>query len=488
MIEWMQHHRKYLVVTIWISTIAFVGAGFVGWGAYSFGNDKASSIAKVGNRNVTLRQFQRAYSNTYSYYNNLLGGKLTKEKAEQMGLQQNVIEGLINETLLLNYADELGLSVLDKDIKGKLANDTTFQKNGAFNIDQYKMVMKNIGLSANEYEEELRQEALLDKLKNVFPLEANKELTELLSASLFMEDKLSVKILRVDPSEIDSNKEKIKKFWEPIKDNFKTQKSYEIATGFVSFKDEKVSEDEIKEFYDEKKFNFLDKDGKIKSLENAKNDVIRDLKFNKARKTALRKYLDVKNKKTKLSSKMTIKDNELNYPVQKLATSNPNDVLKPFKQDDGYVVVQLIKTNLPQPMNFEQAFDRVETLYKAEESKKILTNKAKQALAEESFDGVETDFISRDTNSSLDGLSMNETRYFVSKLFDSIEKKSFVLVGEKAVVYDIVEQRLSNKQMLKKHEKQMSQTASKIENNEMQSKLLQNLRKRYKIEQYYKGN
>ncbi len=32
MITWMQRHKKWLVITIWISTIAFVGAGFVGWG------------------------------------------------------------------------------------------------------------------------------------------------------------------------------------------------------------------------------------------------------------------------------------------------------------------------------------------------------------------------------------------------------------------------------------------------------------------------
>ena len=29
MIAWMQKHNKYLVVTIWIATIAFIGAGFV---------------------------------------------------------------------------------------------------------------------------------------------------------------------------------------------------------------------------------------------------------------------------------------------------------------------------------------------------------------------------------------------------------------------------------------------------------------------------
>ena len=47
MISWMQKHNKYLVWTIWIATIAFIGAGFVGWGSYSFGS-KAGNVAKVG--------------------------------------------------------------------------------------------------------------------------------------------------------------------------------------------------------------------------------------------------------------------------------------------------------------------------------------------------------------------------------------------------------------------------------------------------------
>ena len=38
MITWMQRHKKWLVFTIWTCTIAFVGAGFVGWGAYNYGS------------------------------------------------------------------------------------------------------------------------------------------------------------------------------------------------------------------------------------------------------------------------------------------------------------------------------------------------------------------------------------------------------------------------------------------------------------------
>ena len=33
MITWMQRHKKWLVITIWISTSACVGAGCGGWGS-----------------------------------------------------------------------------------------------------------------------------------------------------------------------------------------------------------------------------------------------------------------------------------------------------------------------------------------------------------------------------------------------------------------------------------------------------------------------
>ena len=91
MITWMQRHKKYLVVTIWISTIAFVGAGFVGWGAYDLNRDRAASVAKVGHRTISVQEFQSAYANHYNFYNNLLGGKLTQEQAEQMGLNKIVM-------------------------------------------------------------------------------------------------------------------------------------------------------------------------------------------------------------------------------------------------------------------------------------------------------------------------------------------------------------------------------------------------------------
>ncbi len=72
MISWMQRHNKYLVITIWIATIAFIGAGAVGWGSMHFGQ-RAGSIAKIGDVTVSKLKYQFTYNNFYSEYAQKLG-------------------------------------------------------------------------------------------------------------------------------------------------------------------------------------------------------------------------------------------------------------------------------------------------------------------------------------------------------------------------------------------------------------------------------
>ena len=55
MIDWMQKHKKWLIITIWISTIAFIAAGMVGWGSYSFNLDQGV-VARVGDIKISQKQ------------------------------------------------------------------------------------------------------------------------------------------------------------------------------------------------------------------------------------------------------------------------------------------------------------------------------------------------------------------------------------------------------------------------------------------------
>ena len=64
----MQKHRKYLIVTVWISSIAFIAATMVGWGAYNF-SSSASNVAEVGNIKISIDDFNRQYQSIYEQYN-----------------------------------------------------------------------------------------------------------------------------------------------------------------------------------------------------------------------------------------------------------------------------------------------------------------------------------------------------------------------------------------------------------------------------------
>lgn len=165
MITWMQRHKKWLVSTIWISTIAFVGAGFVGWGSYDFGK-KSGAVAVVGDREITVNEYQREYSALYEQYAKIFGDNFSKEMAEKLKLKDLAYKMSIEKNLILSYADEIGLTVTDEDIAKELLKYEAFIKNGKFDKDTYIKVLNRNGTTATEFEDSLKRNTLLQKLKN----------------------------------------------------------------------------------------------------------------------------------------------------------------------------------------------------------------------------------------------------------------------------------------------------------------------------------
>ncbi len=69
-----------------------------------------------------------------------------------MGLEKMVLENIINETLILAYADEIGLRTTKDEIKNALATDAAFQKDGVFDKETYYRVIKQSQIKAKDYE------------------------------------------------------------------------------------------------------------------------------------------------------------------------------------------------------------------------------------------------------------------------------------------------------------------------------------------------
>ena len=119
----------------------------------------------------------------------------------------------------------------------------------------------------------------------------------------------------------------------------------------------------------------------------------------------------------------------------------------------------------PQPMSFEQARANVLEIYKSKKEKEILTAKAKETL--QNFKGTDVGFVSREVNGSIAGLNESDTRAFVSQLFDTNNTKGYVILDDKAVVYDILEQRLLTNNINNNYKQITQQNVAMLENNEL---------------------
>ncbi|OCX42404.1 peptidylprolyl isomerase [Campylobacter ornithocola] len=490
MLTWMQHHKKYLVVTIWISVIAFVGAGFVGWGSYDFNTDRSNSVAKVGDEKISYDEFNLKYSQLFSYYSQLNNGNYTQEQAKKDGLDIQAINELIQEKLLLSYAKTLGLNVSEEEIAYDLAHQEIFHNaSGVFDKNLYYNLLARNNYTPKTYEKIIHDELLLKKINAILNLQIKENELDMFAASFLMQDSLKIQTIKLDNKNIPIDEKELKQTWEKNKELYKTQKNYELATYFLKPDEIVVEDKEIQAYYEENKNNYKDFAGKILSLEQSKDKVIKDLKLSKLKVKANESYVALRKNELSFDKNITISDADIYYPLENIQKAKENDFIKPFNFEDGYMVAKIIKINPIQTKTFEQAKNEVSKLYIKEKTKTILEEKAKLAL--ENFQGIDIGTYSRDSGKKEKvGDMMNDTEFseFLMHVFDSNKAKSYVLFDDKAIVYEITKQTLENQNKEEIYKFIIEQSAKQTKQTLLKEELLKKLIELYPIQRYYKGN
>ncbi|MDO5045311.1 peptidyl-prolyl cis-trans isomerase, partial [Campylobacter sp.] len=247
-----------------------------------------------------------------------------------------------------------------------------------------------------------------------------------------------------------------------------------------------VNETELMEFYTENKSSYKDPWDKILEFKDAKSEVLFDYKQKKTKDVALKEYLKIKKGELKIEDNASIAfEDDTSLPIDELKNAKVGEVLKPVEHEDGYLIVQLEEIIPSEVMTFEQAREQILEVYKNEKEQKIVEQKAKKLL-ENGFKGTDIGFVSRDDIKATNGLSDIEFGVFVSKIFESSSKKGYVLLNNRAVVYEILEQKLLDSEKEEKYKDEIVKNVSYLKNSELIQDLTNALQKRYKVEHYYK--
>jgi len=487
MITWMQRHKKYLIITIWISTIAFVGAGFVGWGQYSYG-DKAGAVAKVGDIEISRGELQKSYSNLYAQYSQMFQGNFDEEKAKQFGLQRQALAQLTNQALVLNLAKSYNLEISDDEVLASIKTQKYFFKDGIFDKDIYKKVLSRNNMSIQEYEKDLRKQLLVQKTINLLPVKVNNNEAQIIPTIMKIADKINYKVIRDTQISVDTSDKYLKPYWEKQQQNFMNEVSYEVKV----IKQEKISktyeDTKIKERYNENKTHFKDKDGKILPLEKAKEAVIAELNTKATKDTALRTYIAYKKGKLspniKIFTKTISKSNnpyskEVLDKISKLRLTSP--FLKPILVNGEYFTFELVKINPTKAKTYTEAKKDVLPLYVKEQKKVKLLELAKNSLA--TFSGKTTGFITNSDAVKLTDMDVMNANQFLIKLFAQQEKRGYIsLENGNVVLYNILEQKLLTNKNIKRDD-----SIIKIKSALFNEGLIKTLQNKYKTEIFIKG-
>jgi len=489
MISWMQKHNKYLIVTIWIATIAFIGAGFVGWGSYQYGS-KAGSIAKVGNIDITREKFDISYRNVYQRYNQMLKGQLDDKKAQELGIAEQTFTSLARETLLLNLAQEFGVVVSDEEILKELSKIPSFQKDKVFDKSIYAGYLKSQRISAKSFESMIHDQTVIQKLFNLLDSKGMPFENRVILSALNVADKIAYRVLSTEDVNITTDNTEIKKYWEEHKSLYMTEQKYQLDVLWKDSSDTNVTALEIDNFYKENSFNYVDEDGQQLSIDNAKDRVVSDLKMKKSKKDAQKLYISYKKDKISKSETITIKvDDKLFNPKiwEIIKSKDINSIMKPKAVDSRYAIIKISKVIEPREMSFEEAKAIVSLEYEKTAIQEALDTLAESTL--KNFDeknATISDFLTLNTRDNLNSLNMEKTIIFLKKLFTSQKEKGIISINKKVIVYKILEQKMitdSDDDM----KEFVKNSVNQIKSQDLQSNIIKSLGERYEIQKFAKG-
>jgi peptidyl-prolyl cis-trans isomerase D len=169
MLDRMRRHRNWLKWSLALVCLAFV-IFYIPDFLRGSGADAASSdtIARVEGHDITAGEFRRTYQAQLQAYRSAYGANMNEQLLKQLGIDQQILQQMVDERAALAEADRVGIRVSDEEVRHRILSMPAFQDNGQFVGEQrYQQVlrMQRPPMTAADFEENVRRGLTVDKLR-----------------------------------------------------------------------------------------------------------------------------------------------------------------------------------------------------------------------------------------------------------------------------------------------------------------------------------
>ena len=166
MLDVMRSNAKSSLIALIFGAIILTFIFSFGRGSSGFRTRTPETwAAKVNGELVTASDFAQAYASRFRQMSQIRGGKYTTDNAKQDNLKSETLKALVDQELIAQQADDLGIVVSDAEVADAIARNPQFQQDGKFDFEYYKRLVENgYGMSIKRFEEAYRRDMLRGKV------------------------------------------------------------------------------------------------------------------------------------------------------------------------------------------------------------------------------------------------------------------------------------------------------------------------------------
>ena len=168
-LDTMRRHKNWLKWSLAVVCLAFV-IFYIPDFLRGTGADAASgdTIAKVQGHDITAGEYRRTYQAQLQAYRTAYGNNMSEQLLKQLGIDQQILQQMVDERAALAEADRLGIDANDEEVRQRIVSFPAFQENGAFIGEQrYQQLlrMQRPPMAPNEFEANVRRQLIIEKLR-----------------------------------------------------------------------------------------------------------------------------------------------------------------------------------------------------------------------------------------------------------------------------------------------------------------------------------
>lgn len=255
MLDFLRKRKRSWIITFLLGLIIVVFIAFYGGSKYQ--DRGAPDVAEINGDTISQRVFALQYQKTLERYREMLKGSLTPEILKSLNLKSAVLEEMVKNRLVLQEAQALGLTTSDEELMDAIGQVREFQVAGRFNKERYMQLLRANRLTPAEFEEEQRDQLTIQRLYGVILDSTRISDAEVRERYRLEQEKINLQYLRLQVSdavaEVKLSEDDIKQFYdrnkEMLKEPLKLQVEY-LSYPFDRFAGgAQVSEKEIEDYY-----------------------------------------------------------------------------------------------------------------------------------------------------------------------------------------------------------------------------------------------